>query len=98
MQEKCRKEIHAVMSDKHALNMDDVDGIPYTTAFIKESMRMLMTISRLGRVAQKDCKFGEYHIPKGTTLFFNSISCNRDPDVFDYSDQFIPERFLDGSK
>ena len=98
MQERARKEVLESIGDSEVLSSENIEKIPYTTAFIKESLRYLPTVPLMGRVTKKDCQFGEYDIPKGTSLSFCMYTVNRDPENFDHPDEFIPERFLEDSE
>ena len=96
MQEKARNEVIAALSEKDDdLELSDIE-LPYLSAFIKESLRIFPTINNNGRVAGKDCHFGDYFVPKKTFVFFSNVVLNRDPDTFDSPDEFIPERYLEG--
>ena len=100
MQEKVRQEVKEKLSGKDVeelLQFTDLD-LPYLSAVIKESLRFFPTVTSSARTNVKDCKLGDYHIPKGTFMFLYTTSLNRDPELFDYPDEFLPERFLPDSK
>jgi len=98
MQEKVYQEIAGCLpSFDETLQFNDLE-LPYMTAFIKESLRMFPTIPGNARRCSEDVKFGDYLIPKGTLCAISNVALNRDPDLFDYPEEFIPERFLPDSK
>ena len=72
--------------------------LPYITAVIKESLRCFPTVNGNGRVCSKDTTIGDYSFPKGTRFAFSNYFLNRDPDIFERPDEFLPERFLSNSK
>lgn len=45
------------------------------------------------RVAERDTELGRYHIPKGYGVFYVTLMAHRDPDVFPYPDEFLPDRW-----
>ena len=98
MQEKARDEVISALSDKGDSPLLSDFELPYLSAFIKESLRMFPTVNSNGRRCAKDCKFGDYNVPKDTMVFFSNIVLNKDPALFERPDEFIPERFLPDSK
>ena len=94
MQEKVREEIMNTIRDFEHFNMEELNNLFYTDAFIKESLRLFIPAPHSGRVATRDCKFGDVLIPKGTTLVISSFYIHR--NEFDKGDEFIPERWLNG--
>ena len=98
-QEKAREEVmENINTDMSSLQHADLDKLLYTFSFIKESMRVLPVIPTSRRSGTKDCHLGNYFIPKGTALLLWNYSINYDPNVFDHPDEFIPDRFMPGSK
>ena len=100
MQERACLEVKEMLNDKKTeyLESEDLEKVPYTYAFIKESLRLRPTVPLSSRIATKDITLGKYKIPKGTQVAFLYSVMNRDPEKFDYPDEFIPERYMLGSK
>ena len=99
MQDKARQEVLEIMPSKDTeLSFELLDSLKYTNAFIKESLRFFPTVPINGRFNRKECKFGDYIIPKGSHISFRAATINFDPDQFDFPNEFIPERYLEGSK
>ena len=75
----------------------DEHGVPYISALVKECLRTFSVLRlSLPRAAWKDITYGNIIIPKGTTVFLNSWSCNREESVYGPDvDAFRPQRFLD---
>ncbi|KAK9082060.1 hypothetical protein Syun_031459 [Stephania yunnanensis] len=44
--------------------------------------------------AMEDCHVAGYFVPRGTGLFINAWTIQRDPNVWAEPDRFLPERFL----
>lgn len=44
--------------------------------------------------AMEDCQVAGYFVPRGTGLFINAWTIQRDPNVWAEPDRFNPERFL----
>lgn len=93
MQARARKEVEKL--PKGDIKVSNLD-LPYLTAFIKESLRFYPTVSANARISTQDFKLGELEFPKGTKMFL--YTANRDPEEFEHPDEFIPERFMPGSK
>lgn len=109
IQEKAWMEIQKVYGDNISganLFYDIVDveiwtnpgeeaRVPYITCFTKEVLRFF-TVLRLAlpRATQRDVKYEEMIIPKGSTVFLNAWACNMDPDVYEDPHSFSPERFI----
>ena len=79
------------------MNFKHLD-LPYTTAFIRETLRLFPTVNGNGRMCGKDTTIDGYFFPKGTHFAFSNYFLNRDPALFDYPEDFLPERFLPDSK
>ena len=77
--------------------MDDINLVPYTKAFVLESLRWFTPFPFNARINKIDVKFGKYLIPKGTELFMPVFSLNKD-ESFDEAHKFNPERYLNQSK
>ncbi|XP_066933362.1 probable cytochrome P450 4d20 [Clytia hemisphaerica] len=96
-QSKCRTEImNAIPPPNDTMNFKHLD-LPYTTAFIRETLRLFPTVNGNGRMCGKDTTIEDYFFPKGTHFAFSNYFLNRDPELFDYPDEFLLERFLPDS-
>lgn len=94
MQERVREEILNTIGDVEHFNMEELNNLFYTDAFIKESLRLFVPAPHAGRVAARDCKFGNVSIPKGTSLVISYLYIHG--NEFMKGDEFIPERWLNG--
>eukprot|EP00884_Botryococcus_braunii_P004713 jgi/Botrbrau1/14242/Bobra.0381s0005.2 len=74
----------------------DTDAPPYLLAVQKESYRLFSVLAVLLRVAPCDFSVCGYHIPKGTALHLNTYYANRNNEVWERADEFLPERWIPG--
>ncbi|CAL1707469.1 unnamed protein product [Somion occarium] len=88
-------EIDDVVGPSRTPELDDLDGLPYVRAIIKEVFR-LRPIGPTGvpHATTADERIGPYVIPKGTTIFVNLWGIFRDEELYDNPHQFNPNRFL----
>ncbi|XP_077520113.1 cytochrome P450 2A3-like [Amblyomma americanum] len=100
VQARIRREIDEVVGRERQPAWEDRNKMPYTMACIWEMYRW-KTVSPLGvpRSAGEDTFFGEYFIPKGTTVSPNVWAVHNDPTLWKEPSKFDPSRFLreDGS-
>uniref|UniRef100_A0A0E0LQE5 Cytochrome P450 n=1 Tax=Oryza punctata TaxID=4537 RepID=A0A0E0LQE5_ORYPU len=77
---------------------DNIVDMVFLKAVIKETLRLHppggVTIPHLAR---EDCNVGGHMIPEGTRVLINLWALNRDANYWDKPDEFLPERFMDGS-
>ncbi|KAK9170008.1 hypothetical protein Syun_002148 [Stephania yunnanensis] len=73
----------------------DIPNLKYLQALLKETLRMYPVGPLLvPHEAMEDCDVGGYFVPRGTGLFINAWTIQRDPNVWAEPDRFQPERFL----
>jgi cytochrome P450 len=70
----------------------------YLDAFIDEVLRMCPPIWISERVAIEDVDIDGTHLPSGTKVIVSSFAMQRDKNVFEDPQEFIPERWLTGKK
>ncbi|PPJ60972.1 hypothetical protein CBER1_11796 [Cercospora berteroae] len=77
----------------------DVDRVEFVKALHLEGSRIYTPV-RLGfpRETLDGATYRGMNIPKGTLTIMNLYSANHDPNVFDYPDDFRPERWMNGHK
>ncbi|KAJ7713061.1 cytochrome P450, partial [Mycena metata] len=98
MQEKAYRAIEEVHQEKRTwLDPLDTDRVEYIKALGTEAGRYFTAI-RLGfpRETHEDAVVDGVDIPKGVLVVYNSYQINRDPQRYDYPQEFIPERWMDG--
>ncbi|KAL1828426.1 hypothetical protein DCAR_0207639 [Daucus carota subsp. sativus] len=92
---KLRKEVIDSVKANGKIEEGAVMGLPYLQAVVKETMRLHLLVPFLvPRRAEKDVKLKGYTIPKDTQILVNAWGIARDPEYWENSTSFIPERFL----
>lgn len=93
VQEKAREEVKNILEERDDVKLEDINAMRYLTNVIKETLRVYNSSIRVGRIATKDCKIGEYFIPKNQMIktVFNLFHMNE--ELFPQPNEFRPERF-----
>jgi cytochrome P450 len=86
------REVDTVVGGRR-VEVTDVAALSYTTAVIKETLRLFPPVYAQGREALRACEVGGYHVPAGTQLFMSQWTVQRDPRLFADPDAFKPERW-----
>ncbi|KAJ3533125.1 hypothetical protein NMY22_g7461 [Coprinellus aureogranulatus] len=99
VQKKAQAEIDVVIGPDRLPRVEDRPALPYVNAVVKELTRWF-TPAPLGLLHSnsEDDEYDGYFIPKGTIVWANIWSIMHDPEVFERSFDFIPERFLKDGK
>ncbi|XP_063794988.1 cytochrome P450 4B1-like isoform X2 [Pseudophryne corroboree] len=93
-QEKCREEIREVLGERNTVEWEDLGKMPYTTMCVKESMRLYPPVPVVARELSQPITFCDGRsLPKGTNVFLNIFSINRNPDMWEEPEVFDPLRF-----
>ncbi|XP_066393684.1 cytochrome P450 76M5-like [Miscanthus floridulus] len=95
---KLRAEIKAAVGGKkESVDEDDVAGLPYLQAVVKEAMRLhpVAPVMLPHKAVEDGVEIGGYAVPRGCTVIFNTWAIMRDPAAWERPDEFVPERFLD---
>lgn len=93
IQRRVREEVRAPAADGHR----EPRGGAFLDCVINESMRLFPPSPTIPRQARKDALIGSAEVPKGTFVMLNVAAIHRDPAVYERPDEFIPERFLNGT-
>ncbi|OCH91991.1 cytochrome P450 [Obba rivulosa] len=98
-QTKAQAEIDAVIGGDRLPTIQDSPSLPYVNAVIKETMRWQPAVPMgLPRHTFEDDVYGDYYIPKNTTILPNVWAIAYEAnDKYD-PEAFIPERFLDDTQ
>ncbi len=74
--QKLQQEIDAVIGSKTSIEFDDLANLKYTSAIIKETLRLYPPVTQIIRYNTKPIKSGKYLIPKGSWVMVCRIASN----------------------
>ncbi|KAF6156802.1 hypothetical protein GIB67_033271 [Kingdonia uniflora] len=95
---KTQEEVRRVVGLKSKVCEEEIDQMEYLKYVIKETLRLHAPVpTGVPRVSDKHTTVNGYDIPPNTTVLINIWAIQRDPDVWDNPDDFIPERFSGSS-
>ncbi|CDR45608.1 CYFA0S19e00892g1_1 [Cyberlindnera fabianii] len=81
------------------LTMELIDKMVYTNMVVKETLRYRPPVIMVPYVVKKSFPVSEgYSAPKGSMLIPTLYPALHDPEVYENPDEFIPERWEEGSK
>ncbi len=89
-------EVRSVAGDR-PLTAADYPRLRYTEAVFRESLRLYPAVWILGRKALTPYSFGELSVPAGAVFVTCLYILHRRPKLWPDVDQFLPERWLNGS-
>lgn len=92
-QEQLAQEAQDVLSDD-AINLESINRLVKTKAFIQESMRLFPTVANLDRQATDDDMLDGFEIKKKTTVNISIYMVHRHPEFWENPLVFDPNRFL----
>jgi len=98
VQQKIKAELKNVVGDRLNISAQDFGKLKYLSYVMKETLRMYGIIPAVPRVCMKDTQLKQCNgtfllIPKGTTCLISIATLNRDGDIWEDPNKFIPERF-----
>lgn len=94
---KLRHEINSVVGANRLVKESDIPNLPYLRAVIRETLRLHPSAPLIIRESAEDCKLNGSFVKAKTRMLVNVYAIMRDPDLWNNPDEFIPERFMDGS-
>ncbi|KAE8703047.1 Cytochrome P450 83B1 [Hibiscus syriacus] len=97
---KCLKstqvQVRNLIGKKGFLKEDDIQSFAYLKAVIKETFRLQPVAPLLvARETLRKCNMGGHEVPAKCLVFVNAWAIGRDPQVWENSEEFCPERFID---
>ncbi|GMN21693.1 hypothetical protein TIFTF001_048916 [Ficus carica] len=91
---KAQEEVRRVVGNRPKIDMNDVNQMDYLKCVIKETLRLHPPLPlQVPRETTANVDVGGYLIPEKTRVFINSWAIQRDPNVWDKPEEFLPERF-----
>lgn len=91
--EKAQEEVRRVVGDKAEVDEDDVKQMSYLNCVIKETLRLHPPAPLLPRETTSAVKLRGYDIPAKTRVMLNAWAIQRDPELWERPDEFLPDRF-----
>jgi len=77
--------------------LDDMPRLPYTTAVVRESLRLYPPAWVISREAVTPYRLEEIEVPAGANLIMSPFATQRDPRFWPEAESFRPERWLEGN-
>ncbi|WP_183095873.1 cytochrome P450 [Nocardioides stalactiti] len=94
VQERLREEALAVFGDGVPTAAQVHEDLPWTTAVLKESMRLYPATPFNGRLCVEDTEVDGCLVPAGSDLLVSVWNIHRRPDLYPDPERFDPSRFL----
>ncbi|KAG5042129.1 hypothetical protein AAZX31_03G027600 [Glycine max] len=92
---KVQEEIRNLGGKKDFLEENDIQKFPYFKAVIKETLRLYPPVPLLlPKETNENCIIDGYEIAAKTLVYVNALAIQRDPEIWEDPEEFLPERFL----
>lgn len=88
-------EIDAAVGRSRTIGAGDLVRMPFTTAVVKETLRLYPPTWLLARQVVEPYELGGYRLIPGQYVIMSPYVLQRDPTHFDRPDDFVPARWLD---
>ncbi|MEO6654779.1 MAG: cytochrome P450, partial [Pyrinomonadaceae bacterium] len=93
---RLHEELEQVL-DQRTPSFEDMPRLTYTTAILREAMRLYPPVWLIVRRPIQDWQLGRYRIPAGSYLYVSPYLVHRDRRFFDNPDEFTPSRWVSGT-
>ena len=94
MQERVADEVRAIAKDRELVS-DDYPKLRFTTAVVKEALRLYPPVWSIGRQAVAHTALDGRPVPLGTDVWICVYRTHRDARWYAQPDRFVPDRWLD---
>ncbi|XP_073026210.1 cytochrome P450 83B1-like [Primulina eburnea] len=95
---KAQEEVRNVVGAKGTVDEEDIQNLPYLKAIIKETLRLFPPIPlSVPRESLEKFTIDGYEIPAKTMVYVNFHAIGLDPEYWENSTEFIPDRFLNST-
>nr|UVC46136.1 cytochrome P450 [Ilex asprella] len=95
---RAQEEVRNIIRDKSFVDESDLQKLHYLKAVVKETLRLYNPVPLLApHESTESCNINGYEIPPKTKVFVNAWAIGRDPESWENSEEFSPERFLGNS-
>jgi len=93
VQARARAEVRGALGHG-PLTLENLRGLPYLEAVIKETLRRHPPIHVCNRLIVREVEFGGCRLPAGRRLLFSIYLTQHDPTYWPDPERFDPQRFL----
>ncbi|TKY73567.1 steroid 17alpha-monooxygenase or 17alpha-hydroxyprogesterone aldolase [Spatholobus suberectus] len=91
---KAQEEVRRVVGYKLQVDENDLNQMNYLKCVVKETLRLYPPAPLLiPRETLSDVKVNGFDIPSKTRVFVNAWAIQRDPEIWNRPEEFLPERF-----
>ncbi|XP_027942744.1 cytochrome P450 71A1-like [Vigna unguiculata] len=91
---RAQEEVRRVVGDKLKVEENDLNEMNYLKCVVKETLRLYPPAPLLiPRETLSDVKVKGFDIPSKTRVFVNAWAIQRDPEIWNRPEEFLPERF-----
>ncbi|GMN66764.1 hypothetical protein TIFTF001_035827 [Ficus carica] len=95
---KAQEEVRRVVGNRPKIDMNDLNKMDYLKCVVKETLRLHPPAPLLvPRETISSVDMEGFHIPEKTRVFINSWAIQRDPNIWDKPEEFLPERFQESA-
>ncbi|KAH7528341.1 hypothetical protein FEM48_Zijuj05G0062400 [Ziziphus jujuba var. spinosa] len=91
---KLQAEIRSIAGSKTHITEDNLEGMVYLKAVIKETLRLHPAVPLIPRVSRTQVEINGYEIQPGCHVYINAWAIGRDPISWESPEEFNPYRFL----
>ncbi|XP_065859683.1 desmethylyatein synthase-like [Euphorbia lathyris] len=94
IRKKAQEEVRRVVGKKSEISEADIKEMKYLKCIIKENVRVHGS-GLMQRQTKESVKIQGYEIPGKSRVLVNVWGIQRDPELWDKAEEFVPERFID---